>query len=547
MKRRGWLAVRALDHVRRGTECVPFRREHVVAAVLAVALGACASGPGGVDIASLDSGPIPDPPFGEGARDVFAEGYDLVSDRYIEPVDIEVLAVDGLDGLSVIDPALDAERRGATIQVTHGGKAVHSFAIDNAETPDDLARKTFEAIEAMRSASPELGARKSEAVYGAFFDGMIASLDSYTRYASTERARENRAQRDGYGGIGIRIRLLETAVEIAGVMENTPAQRSGLEDGDDIVLIDGVSAANLELGDAVRMLRGPVGSHVRLTIERQGTPRRFDVDVERQHIVPPTVTYERRGDIGYLQITRFNQKTAFSLVEQLREIRNTEPRPVGLVLDLRDNPGGLLDQAVEVADIFLEDGPIITTHGRHRDSHQRYEASGIDYADGLPLVVLLNENSASASEIVGAALQDNGRAVVLGTTSYGKGTVQTVFRLPNTAELTLTWSRIFAPTGYVLHGLGVLPTICTTTTTEPTARLFDALRTDGSATQATYATWRRSDKVNDPARGDLRKVCPPHPKDVDPDYDVQAAIDLLRRPGVYGEALAVSNSQVAGR
>lgn len=515
----------------------------------AIALAGC-GGAGGADtrISSrdLDSYQFVDAPFDESARDVFEEGFDLIADRYIDPVDLGNLATDGLTGLTVIDPSLSVERAGEAVRVLHEDAVIHDFSIAESDDPDDLSANMFDAIVAMRSVSPDLGERKSEAIYAAFFDGMIGSLDAYTRYAGLERARENRAQREGYGGIGIRIRMEDDVLEITDVMERTPADRAGLEDRDAITHVDGTTIQGLTLPEAVSRLRGPIGTEVRLTIRRGDEPE-FGVDVERAHIVPQTVEYERYGDIAYMRITRFNQRTSISLREKIALMRSEAPRPVGLVLDLRDNPGGLLDQAVEVSDIFLADGLILTTHGRHQDSHQRFEAGGVDYTGGLPMAVLINSQSASAAEIVAAAMQDNGRAVLIGTTSFGKGTVQTVFRLPNSAELTLTWSRLFAPSGYVLHGLGILPTVCTADQSDEPGSLLAVAHDRGGVTQATLVDWRSSDTVDDPLRTELRQVCPPGPVPDEDDFELQAALLLLGNPVSFQDALMVSASQVAGR
>jgi carboxyl-terminal processing protease len=207
------------------------------------------------------------------------------------------------------------------------------------------------------------------------------------------------------------------------------------------------------------------------------------------------------------------------------------------VLDLRSNPGGLLDEAVAVADIFMEKGRIVSTHGRHPDSHQYFEATAGDLADGKPIVVLVNGNSASASEIVAAALQDSGRAVVVGSNSYGKGTVQTVLRLPNSGELTLTWARFHAPSGYTLNKLGVLPSICTSG--HSPAELMAEL--EHNQLRAVPVAERNALKPNDTGEMDkLRKTCPQVKSE--PAGDVEMALDLIRKPMLYNRAVALGES-----
>jgi len=525
-----------------------WRRAYLAgAAAILLALSACASPSGGDERGDLaaSSGDFVDGAFDKDSVGVFEKGYGLVASRYIESVNLGGLAVDGLNGMAAIDPLISASEDESGVHVFYQAKEVTAFAVPEKAVAEGLSNRTYDAIETLRLSSPALKQRQSEAIYAAFFDGMISGLDAYTRYAGAERARENRAQREGYGGIGIRIRLFSDAIQVSSVMEGTPAQRAGLKADDEITGVDGAPAVDLDLPGAVTLLRGPIGSEVRLTIRRPGLAKPFDVDVERQHIIPPTVAYERRGNIAYIKISRFNQRTADSLKEKVVEIRNEVAEIGGIILDLRDNPGGLLDQSIDVANMFLTEGVILTTHGRHRDSHQRYAAAGVDYADGLPIAVLINEHSASAAEIVGAALQDGGRAVVIGTTSFGKGTVQTVFRLPNGAELTLTWSRFFAPSGYVLHGLGILPTICTSDHAQPPVKLLDAIDPDHPSTQAAFADWRSSVSIADPRRPALRKLCPPSAERDDDNFDIETATLLLSNRTLFQQALGVSSSQVA--
>src|SRR4029453_18190026 len=204
-------------------------------------------------------------------------------------------------------------------------------------------------------------------------------------------------------------------------------------------------------------------------------------------IVPETVTFERKGSVAYLRVYGFNQDTADSLrKEMLHAQQDIGTGLKGYIMDLRGNPGGLLDQSVAVSDLFIGHGRIVSTHGRHPDSHQYFEATAGDIADGLPLVVLVNGDSASAAEIVAAALQDSGPAVVVGSNSYGKGTVQTVLRMPNDGELTLTWARFHAPSGYTLNHLGVLPSICTSRDEDSRATVA-ALKEDRVAAIPTIA------------------------------------------------------------
>lgn len=426
-----------------------YRRAGVAATLLL--LGGCAAG-SQQGISGPDTGRL------------MTAGLLDVSEMYIESVAVEDLTVAGLAGLSSLDPNLEFHRDGGRLLIRRDGLSQASLQVPadpgDARTWGDLAA---DAIVRSRNASLALNGEVPEDIYEAVFDAMVAELDDFSRYSSREEASENRASRDGFGGIGVTISLVEGGVKVLSVMEGTPADDSGLDDGDLVTKIDGIEAASLDQREVVHSLRGPLRTRVALEVRREGEPNALYISVIRAHIVPQTVSFRRDGSIGILRITGFNQRTAATLYQKVLQAQNEMGRDLrGFVLDLRDNPGGLLDQSVEVADLFLSDGEIVSTHGRHPDSHQYFSAVHGDVTDGLPIVVLINGNSASAAEIVAAALQDAGRAIVVGSNSYGKGTVQNVMSLPNDGELTLTWARFHAPSGYSLNDRGVLPDICTT-------------------------------------------------------------------------------------
>ena len=285
-----------------------------------------------------------------------------------------------------------------------------------------------------------------------------------------------------------------------------------------------------------------------MTIARPALENPFEVTLERRRIVPPTVEARLEGHTGVIRVSSFNQRTAETVRREVSRLKRDFPRDLdGYVLDLRDNPGGLLDQAVEVADVLLREGEIVRTRGRHPHSRQQYAASGRDYAEGLPLIVLINGDSASASEVVAAALQDRGRAVVIGTNSYGKGTVQTVYRLPNNGELTLTWSRLYAPTGYRLHGLGVLPNLCTHSAggRPTTSEVVRELRGGNTTTQGVLPEWRRTDTSQEESLDILRKTCPA--AEESPETDIQTAQAILADLNLYAQALEPLPPSVANR
>jgi carboxyl-terminal processing protease len=279
----------------------------------------------------------------------------------------------------------------------------------------------------------------NDKVYRAVMEGSLGKLDPFTRYEDPDRARDARAERDGFGGLGITVGFENGETRVDSIIPDTPAERAGLRVGDRILAVDGKPVVGLPEREVIAKLRGPAGSDVRLDVRRPPTDQRFDVKVTRRHIVPPTVTYRRDGDIAYIKISSFNQRTTDSLADAVRRAKaEIGPSLRGAVLDLRGNLGGLLDQAVGVSDMFLTRGTIVSTRGRHRLSQQSMNASMGDPGEDLPVVVLINGQSASSSEIVAAALQDNGRAIVVGSTSYGKGSVQTLVQMPNDGELIIT-------------------------------------------------------------------------------------------------------------
>ena len=466
---------------------------------------------------------------------LFATSYDDIANIYIDDVSIAELAVAGIDGLGSIDPAVSVGREADKLSLFVEDVRTESFALPEEDDTEAWGHLTAMAISAGRDWSQDLGDSEPEAIYEAVFEGILSQLDGFSRYAGRDAAKENRASREGFGGIGVRIRLIEEGVLILSVMEDTPAEAGGLLANDVIVRIDGAEVAGMSQREAVSRLRGPLRSTVALIVERPETSEPLPIDVTRAHIVPQTVSYKAVEKAAYLQVTGFNQDTTRALKEKIGEAKDElGDELVGYILDLRSNPGGLLDQSVSVSDLFLGAGRIVTTRGRHPDSHQYFNAEHDDIAEDLPMVVLVNGGSASASEIVAGALQDSARAVVIGSVSFGKGTVQTLMRLPNQGELTLTWARFHAPSGYALNKRGILPDICTSLDDRSVDQLVSGVA-DGSLLIDHNTRSLNIPQDEESAMEQLRSLCPAS-EDL-AERDVEIATRVLMEPELYARAL----------
>lgn len=479
----------------------------------------------------------PDTPYGlpPAANRFFAAAYDQVATKYVQPVALDDVALNGIGNLRKLDAAFAVAHSGEQIELFYDGNSLGTFNRPRRNDGAEWGQFTSTVVEKGRFYSASLRNAETEAIYHAIVEGVLKNLDQYSRYSGREMAREARASRDGFGGIGITIDTKDGQVRVANVMDETPAQRSGMKADDLIVSIDGEPIAGLETRDVVRRLRGPIGASVAVTVARAGAIAPLSLTLTRALIIPPSVTYRRDGNIAHIKLMSFNQRTTEALHEALRRADAEIGADLsGVVLDLRGNLGGLLDQAISVADTFLPEGQITSTRGRHRSSGQTSYAGRGDLGERVPMVVLVNGASASASEIVAAALQDNGRAVLVGTASFGKGSVQTVIPMPNEGELILTWARFHAPSGYPIADLGVMPTICTSGTDKAEVRLA-AVQAGQLTSAATMADWRAADHSDNARLKQLRALCAPETKERESDMEIAKA--LLSDRGLYARTL----------
>ncbi len=297
----------------------------------------------------------------------------------------------------------------------------------------------------------------------AAIDGMLQSLDPHSSYLGPDDFAEMQEDTTGeFGGLGIEVTQEEGMVKVVAPIDDTPAARLGVQSGDFITHVDGESLIGLSLGESVEKMRGPIGSTVVITIFREGEEEPFDLEITRDVVKVSSAKVRELGNVVYIRLTQFNEQSFPNMtsgidetVEKLGGMENVE----GFILDLRNNPGGLLTTAIEVSDAFLEQGEIVSTRGRHESESSRANATKGDLAEGKPVVVLINGGSASASEIVAGSLKDQHRAIIVGTPSFGKGSVQTILPLSEDSAIRLTTSRYYTPSGRSIQGLGVEPDV----------------------------------------------------------------------------------------
>ena len=384
-----------------------------------------------------------------------------------------------------------------------------------------------------------------EELIEAAINGMLTSLDPHSGYMNSKTFRDMQVQTRGeFGGLGIEVTMEQGFVKVVSPIDDTPAARAGLKPGDFITHLNDEQIQGLTLNEAVEKMRGPVGSAIKLTIRREGREA-FDVSIKRDVVRIQSVRSRvEANSFGYVRITTFNEQTDAGLKRAVETIKKDVGANLkGYIIDLRNNPGGLLDQAVAVSDAFLEKGEIVSTRGRRTDDATRYNAKAGDLTDGLPLVVLINAGSASASEIVAGALQDHRRAVVLGTKSFGKGSVQTIIPLPGNGAIRLTTARYYTPSGRSIQAKGIEPDI------DVPAQRFETVeeakkRREGDLRGA-FANSGQGRVESAPAQQNATPPAPaPAPAtgaagaEVQPqisseDYQLARALDLLRGIALY--------------
>lgn len=398
-------------------------------------------------------------------------------------------------------------------------------------------------------------------------NGMLSNLDPHSNYMSAEETRSMSIQNRGeFGGLGIEITMENGVVKVVSPIDDTPASRAGMQSGDLIVEIDGTQVMGLSLNEAVDKMRGRVGSEVVLTIVRPGASEPLKIKLIRDTIQIRSVKSRiENGNVGYIRMSAFNSQTYPGLKKAFSDLeKEAGGKLIGYVLDLRNNPGGLLDQAIMVSDAFLDKGEIVSTRGRNPEDMRRDLASSGDLAKGLPVVVLINGGSASASEIVAGALQDHKRAILMGTQSFGKGSVQTLLDVPGGGSIKLTTARYYTPSGRSIQATGITPDIVV-----ERAKLVEEKSKFGEVHEAdlkgaiSNGLKKEDDKVADPTllpEGEQKKDAPEANKPAAPgkqatgtpaketdDYQLLRAVDLLQGISLYSQAGATLTTTDANK
>jgi len=373
-------------------------------------------------------------------------------------------------------------------------------------------------------------------------NGMLSALDPHSSYLSPKHYRDMQVQTRGeFGGLGIEVTMENGVVKVVAPIDDTPADKAGLQANDLITHLDDEQIVGLTLEQAVEKMRGPVNTPITLTIVRKGIDEPFDVKVVRDIIRINAVKYREEGDVGYIKVSTFNEQTHANLVKAVEKLRKSIGKKLkGYVIDLRNNPGGLLDQAIAVSDDFLERGAVVLTKGRNNEETQRAQARAGDITDGKKVVVLVNGGSASASEIVAGALQDHKRATVIGTRSFGKGSVQTIIPLGANGAIRLTTARYYTPSNRSIQAKGIDPDIIIE------QELPEELKKSAAATKPRGEASLRGHLRNKEKRKDGKGAKERSgssafvPKDPEKDTQLQYALSFLR--GTATDAKTAGNS-----
>ena len=434
----------------------------------------------------------------------------------------------------VLMAALGGTLAGALITTQFAGPLIAEVAAKNASVYQqlDLFGDAFERIR-----SQYVEEIDSQKLIEAAINGMLSSLDPHSSYMNAKDYAAMQVQTKGeFGGLGIEVTQQDGYIKVVSPIDGTPADKAGIKTGDLIVKVNGKSVNGLTMDQAVDLMRGPIGSEVVINVVRQGVKDPFDVSIIRDTIKVAAVKGRLVGNTVVLRITSFTDQTFSGLQAELKkavDLAGGLDKVNGVVVDLRNNPGGLLVQAIQVSDAFLNEGEIVSTRGRNPQDNERFNATKGDLVNGKPMVVLINGGSASASEIVAGALQDQHRAIVVGTKSFGKGSVQTILPVRGDGAMRLTTARYYTPSGRSIQALGVMPDIVVNEpVVDPNAKPKDAAKDPNKMTsEADLNGILSNDSMSDAEKKQLqadRARTEEASKLRDDDFQLAYAVDILR-------------------
>lgn len=465
---------------------------------------------------------------------VTAAALAFMAPRTLDPVPISQLTIWGLRGLTALDPQLTAEQHENSLRLSNQDHVLFTEPSPEAEDPTAWANAFAALAAAAWTASPPVRHAGTIGVLQSFFDEMFNHLDPYSRYVPPGEAAEDREMRSGSAGIGVTLAARGGAILVQDAIPDGPAALAGIVAGDRIVTVDGKPTRGRDVGTVGRWIAGTEGTIVHLGWRgRDG--RLHSADIELAMVPPETVFSGLYGDLLLIRVTGFNRETGERMARELEQGLSGPRPPAGIVLDLRGNRGGLLREAVTAASALLPPGLVAVTAGRDPQANRIWRTNGEQFGGNLPLVVLVDGRSASAAEVLAAALSDRGRAVVIGSETLGKGLVQTIDPLPDGGELFVTWSRILAPTGWPIQGLGVLPQVCTSLGEDALARQLATLAQGVQPMQNALDRHRSARAPLTPVEVlALRSACPAA---VGRDADLAAARSVIANPAIYAAAL----------
>jgi carboxyl-terminal processing protease len=468
------------------------------------------------------------------AANVYATALAFMAPRTLEPVAVSQLTLWGLGGFTALDPDVVAEMRDGKLRLAARDR---TLAVATPPAEDDIngwANLAAELAAHAAAGSAPIRRASTQGIVQSFFDELFNHLDPYSRYVPPREAGEDRERRSGQGGAGLRLVRRGAAITVAEAISDGPGAIAGIRPGDVVLAVDGQPAQGHDARAVERMIDGPEGT--RMTIGWRSRDGRAHVTELMRAMVPPESVYAQRvGDTLVVQVTAFNRSTDSHIAHAIEQ-GLAGPHPAGsLVLDLRGNRGGLLRQAVTASDSLLPAGVVAMTAGRDPEATRIWRSTAGDLAENIPVVVMVDGRTASAAEILAAALADRGRGVVIGSSTLGKGLVQTIAPLPDGGELFVTWSRVLAPRGWPIQGLGVLPQVCTSLGTATLDWQIAALAQGRQPMAQAIATHRAARAPLLPAQIlAIRGACPAA---VGRETDLDTARSLIRNPAAYAAAL----------